>query len=71
MNRCRILKTESEEGAEMLTALKAVDPSWRVITNLFDLSYVVLKEFVHVSLFIYFFLSKIVMDLFIYLFIYF
>ena len=48
----RVIRTESEEGIAMLSALKKADPTWRVVSNLFDLSYVLVKEFVHVDLFI-------------------
>jgi len=45
--KCRILKNEGEEAHLMLESLKKVDPSWRIITNLYDLVYLLLKEFVH------------------------
>lgn len=45
--RCRVLKNEGDEAHTMLDSLKKVDPSWRVVTNLFDLNHVLLKDFIH------------------------
>lgn len=44
--KCRLIRTDSEEGRAMLTGLKTVDPLWQVLTCLYDQRYVMVKEFV-------------------------
>ncbi|XP_004345027.2 hypothetical protein CAOG_06278 [Capsaspora owczarzaki ATCC 30864] len=44
--RSRVVSTSSEEGAQLLASLKQVDPSWRVITNLFDQACLLVQDYI-------------------------